>query len=136
MRAIVDTNVIAYLLLGTSAFANEVKEFWQRVRETQAPAIWEAEVTNVVWMAIRARIISADDGRERLRWAASLGVHSVASRSLWEGALIRSVQCRVAVYDTLFVELAVREQLPLATFDAKLLSAFPDVAIRPGSIRL
>jgi predicted nucleic acid-binding protein len=34
-------------------------------------------------------------------------------------------------YDTLFVELAVREGKPLLTFDAKLLATFPDVAVRP-----
>jgi predicted nucleic acid-binding protein len=39
----------------------------------------------------------------------------------------------VAVYDTLFVELAVREHLPLATFDAALLKAFPNIAVRPGA---
>jgi len=39
-----------------------------------------------------------------------------------------------AVCDTLFVELAVREQLPFATFDAALLKAFPDVAVRPAAI--
>jgi predicted nucleic acid-binding protein len=40
----------------------------------------------------------------------------------------------VAVYDTLFVELAARERLPLATFDAALLKAFPDIAVRPAAI--
>jgi hypothetical protein len=34
----------------------------------------------------------------------------------------------------LFVELAVREQLPLATFDAALLKAFPHVAARPAAL--
>jgi hypothetical protein len=32
------------------------------------------------------------------------------------------------------VELAVREQLPLATFDAALLKAFPDIAVRPADL--
>jgi len=31
------------------------------------------------------------------------------------------------------VELAVRERLPLVTFDAALLRAFPDIAVRPGA---
>jgi predicted nucleic acid-binding protein len=39
-----------------------------------------------------------------------------------------------AVYDTLFVELAVRERKRLVTFDAKLLAAFPDVAVRPSEV--
>ncbi len=40
----------------------------------------------------------------------------------------------MAVYDTLFVELAVREKLPLATFDRKVLKTFPDIASRPGDL--
>jgi hypothetical protein len=40
----------------------------------------------------------------------------------------------VAVYDTLFVELAVREEMPLATFDAAVLKAFPDIAVRPSAV--
>ena len=39
----------------------------------------------------------------------------------------------VAVYDALFVELAVREACPLVTFDRAVLRAFPDVAVRPKS---
>jgi len=40
----------------------------------------------------------------------------------------------VAVYDTLFVELAALERIPLATFDRKLLVAFPAIAKRPGDL--
>jgi len=58
----------------------------------------------------------------------------VATRRLWRGALVRACNSNVAAYDTLFVELAVREQKPLATFDAKLLAAFPDVALRPKAL--
>jgi predicted nucleic acid-binding protein len=47
------------------------------------------------------------------------------------GALERAVQSKVAVHDTLFIELAKRENLPLATFDTKVLAAFPDIAVRP-----
>jgi hypothetical protein len=32
------------------------------------------------------------------------------------------------------VELAVRERKPLVTFDATLLSTFPDVAVRPHRV--
>ena len=40
---------------------------------------------------------------------------------------------RIAGYDTLFVELASREGLPLATFDTKLLAVFPGIAKPPGA---
>jgi predicted nucleic acid-binding protein len=58
----------------------------------------------------------------------------VPNRMLWQAALVRAHQSKIAVYDTLFVELAIREQLPLATFDAALLKAFPDVAARPAAL--
>jgi predicted nucleic acid-binding protein len=37
----------------------------------------------------------------------------------------RAISSGLAVYDTLFVEVAVRENLSLATFDTKMLAAFP-----------
>jgi predicted nucleic acid-binding protein len=45
---------------------------------------------------------------------------------------VRSVQSGVAVYDTLFVELADREGVPLATFDQRLLKSWPEIACRPA----
>jgi predicted nucleic acid-binding protein len=35
---VVDTNVIAYWLLGIEPFADEVKEFWSAVTEPIAPS--------------------------------------------------------------------------------------------------
>lgn len=134
MRAVVDTNVVAYLLLGTESFTDEVRQFWDVVREPIAPALWEAELANVVWMAIRTGVVPAGEGPNRLDLAARLGVQSVPSRKLWHGAVARAVQSGVAVYDTLFVELASRERLPLATFDRKVLAAFPAIAKRPGAL--
>jgi predicted nucleic acid-binding protein len=131
MKAVVDTNVLAYFLLGTRPFVDEASRFWHVIDGALAPAVWEAELANVMWMAIRANVILAEDGRKRLGLAAKLGIQSVPNKTLWHGALERAVQSGVAVYDTLFVELASRESLPLATFDAKLLAAFPDVAVRP-----
>jgi predicted nucleic acid-binding protein len=131
MKAVVDTNVLAYFLLGTRPFVDEASRFWHAIDGALAPAVWEAELANVIWMAIRTNVILAEDGRKRLGLAAKRGIQSVPNKTLWHGALERAVQSGVAVYDTLFVELANREGLPLATFDARLLAAFPEVAVRP-----
>jgi predicted nucleic acid-binding protein len=131
MKAVVDTNVLAYFLLGTRPFVEEASRFWHALDGALAPAVWEAELANVIWMAVRADVIEAEDGRRRLSLAAKMGIQSVPSKTLWRGALERAIQLGVAVYDTLFVELAKRENLPLATFDAKVLAAFPDIAVRP-----
>jgi predicted nucleic acid-binding protein len=134
MKAVVDTNVIAYYLLGTAPFATESRRFLASVSNLLAPALWEAEMANVVWMAIRAGVLPTSEGPNRLTLAASLGIESVPTRSLLQGSLLRSVTSGVAVYDTLFVELARREACPLATFDRAVLKAFPEIAARPGSL--
>jgi predicted nucleic acid-binding protein len=134
VKAVIDTNVVAYFLLGTEEFVVEASRFWRRVTEPIAPTVWEAELANVVWMAVRARVLAPEDAPRRLTFAAGLGIESVSNRSLWHGALARALSSGVAVYDTLFVELACREHLPLATFDAKVLRSFPDVARRPEAL--
>ena len=134
MRVVVDTNVIAYYLLATEPFVDEVRAFWHRPLDPAAPSLWEAEVSNVLWMAARSGLIDKREALRRLGMAARLGIRSVPIRRLWRGALARAMNSNVAAYDTLFVELAVRERKQLATFDARLLAAFPDVAVRPRAV--
>lgn len=134
MTAVVDTNVVAYFLLGTEAFADEARSCLERVAAPIAPAHWEAELTNVVWMAVRAGVLPAAQGHARLGLARRLGIESIATATLRHGALLRAVHSGASPYDTLFVELAVRSECPLVTFDASLHRAFPDVALRPRDL--
>ena len=134
MNAVVDTNVVAYLVLGTARFVDEARTFMATLDEGWAPALWEAELANALWRATRHDVLTVDEASRRLTLADGLSIHTVPNRTLWRGALVRAHQANVAVYDTLFVELAVREQLPLVTFDSALLKAFPDVAVRPAAL--
>jgi predicted nucleic acid-binding protein len=135
VKTVVDTNVVAYYLLGTSKFVAEAREFWNSAGELIAPALWEAEIANVIWMAARAKVVTEQDASAKLALAARLGIHSVNNRTLWHGALVRSLNSGIAVYDTLFVELAEREGIPLATFDEKVLKTFPAIAKRPRALQ-
>ena len=134
MTAVVDTNVVAYYLLGTEPFLEEVRQFWRRVEEVWAPVHWEAELANAVWMAVRTGVLPSDEGHQKLDLAARLGIQSVPNRSLWQPALTRAVNSGAAVYDTLFVELAAQRNLSLATFDRNILKKFPEIAKRPKSL--
>jgi predicted nucleic acid-binding protein len=87
VKAVVDTNVVAYLLLGTAAFVDESRECFERVVTPLAPAHWEAELANVVWMAVKAGVLSAADGPARLGLARRLGIESIATSTLSQGAL-------------------------------------------------
>ena len=131
MRAVVDTNVIAYFLLGTEAFREECERFWRKVRDPMAPASWEAEITNVLWMATRKGLVELPEALHRLELAKALRIRSVPVSSLWSGALARGYASGLAAYDAIFVELADREGVPLATFDEAVITAFPRLAMRP-----
>jgi predicted nucleic acid-binding protein len=134
VKAVVDTNVITYFVLGAEGFVDEARDFLAALEEGSAPALWEAELANALWMATRHKILSPNDASRRLALTEGLGINSVPVRALWKGALVRAQQSSVAVYDTLFIELAARENLPLATFDAALRRSFPNVAVRPSAI--
>lgn len=134
MRAVVDANVVAYFLLGTQKFVAEARAFWNQADELVAPSIWEAEIANVVWMAARSDVITSEDATAKLALAGRLGVHSISNRTLWHGALTRALKSGVAVYDTLYVELADREGVPMATFDEKILKTYPAIAKRPRDL--
>ena len=133
MTAVVDTNVVAYYLLGTEPFVDEVRQFWRAVDETWAPVHWEAELANAIWMAVRTGALPREEGHQKLDMASRLGIQAVPVRSLWQPALTRALDSGVAVYDTLFVELAAQRDLQMATFDTELLKKFPDLAKRPRS---
>jgi len=133
VTGVVDTNVVAYYLLGTEPFVDEVRQFWRVIDDIWAPAHWEAELADAIWMAVRTGTLPRDEGHQKLDMASRLGIQAVAIRSLWQPALTRAMEAGVAVYDTLFVELAAQRDLPLATFDNELLKRFPEIAKRPRS---
>lgn len=134
MTAVVDTNVVAYYLLGADASAEEARRVFHGAAALMAPAHWEAELANVVWMAVRHGALSAEEAPVRLGQARRLQIEPVATSTLCQSALLRALATGVAVYDTLFVELAVRARCPLVTFDRAILRAFPAVARRPREL--
>ena len=134
MKAVVDTHVVAYYLLGTQPFAAEARRFWRTVDSPVAPAHWQAELASVLWMATRTGAIPTDEGHRRLDFASRLRIQAVPVGRLWQGALALSLSSDVSPYDTLFVALARSRRLPLVTFDKQVLKAFPDVAQRPADI--
>lgn len=134
MKVVVDTNVVAYLLLGTKAFVEEARHALRTGLDLLAPAHWEAELANVLWMAVRSGVLPPEEGPARLRLARGLGIETVATATLCQGALLRSLASGISVYDTLFVELAARTDCLLVTFDKAVLKAFPNIAIRPRDL--
>jgi predicted nucleic acid-binding protein len=89
---------------------------------------------NTVWLAVREGMLPQEDGLESLAAAEQLGIRSIDPQELWTGAYRRALDANHPGYDTLFVELAARESIPLATFDNGILTKFSEIAQRPRDL--
>ena len=133
-RFVVDTNVLAYYVLGTEPFCEEVTEIFMKPPELIAPDWWQSEFLNVVWQAVRLRGISLFHGLELLEEVGRLLSWTVPVGSLWREALVAAEEHNCSTYDTLFVALAERENCSLLTYDQSLLTRFPRIARSPTQV--
>jgi len=89
------------------------------------PVLWHVEVGNILLLAERRQRLSAEGREAHLRDLAALPIsvdydgHGVA----WGAAMALAQRHRLTLYDGLYLELAVRLRVPLATFDAALVRA-------------
>jgi predicted nucleic acid-binding protein len=96
----------------------------ERMRSDQAlvPSLWWFEVRNTLIVNERRGRLAEADTAAFLRALSRLGV--VVDRSPEDAAVLTlSRKHRLTVYDASYLELAVRETLPLATLDADLARA-------------
>lgn len=92
-----------------------------------APAIWSYEVTNFLATAARTGRMSASSRAEFIEW---LVVQPVAVERSTLPRLLRTTlaiadRLSISAYDAAYLELALREGLPLATLDESLRRAAP-----------
>jgi predicted nucleic acid-binding protein len=123
---VVDTNVIAYLLLA-GQYTAAARATLARDPEWAAPLLWRSEFRNVLALYLRqkhltlAEAVALQETAETLlegrEFSADSGdVLALASRS------------RRTAYDCEFVAVAQALGVPLVTSDAQVLGSFPDVA--------
>lgn len=86
------------------------------------PAHWRAEVGNGLLMALRRGRLTADRLPRILAELSMLPVSVDASgaHEAWAGPLAQALATGLTLHDALYLELAKRCGLPLATFDAAL----------------
>jgi predicted nucleic acid-binding protein len=86
------------------------------------PVIWHAEVANALVVKERQKRLGEEVAREMLRALDDLAV-TVDLRSaeaVFVSTVLLARQHRLSVYDAMYLELAIRESLPLATTDGAL----------------
>ena len=134
MRLVVDTDVVAAILLGQSARCDEAVQLIRSSSELLVPSHFRAELGNVIWKSVVLGGYPADQIEALLAAAEALSITVVDVGELWRGALARAIAAKHPVYDTLFVELAVRESIPMASFDRPLRRRFPTIVKAPREL--
>ena len=112
-------------------FPDEANVSTARLRESLVedsafvPALWPVETGNVLLMATRRGRIAKDEWqqiREDLQ-ALPINIDPVSTDRVWGAVLDLADTYRISAYDAIYLELALRLRLPLATLDRELASA-------------
>jgi predicted nucleic acid-binding protein len=86
------------------------------------PGLWLLEVGNVLLLAERRKSLSAAARRDHLADLSRLPIvidYATASHA-WHDTMSLAERHGLTLYDAVYLELSLRQQLPLATFDAAL----------------
>jgi predicted nucleic acid-binding protein len=129
---VVDTNVIAALLLPTSGHTAAAVALLERDRDWAAPVLWRSEFGNILATAVRNRWLTEAQATEALGSAEELmegGEFGVPTAEV----LRTAIGSGCTAYDCEFVVLARDLGVELITLDQALLKAFPQVARQLGS---
>ena len=104
--------------------------------EAIAPAIWPFEVANALLVGERRKRVTVALVTSALRHIAELpiSVDPVRVDHAFEPVLSFARQQQLTEYDAAYLELAVRESLPLATLDDRLRRAARRAGIAPVRI--
>lgn len=123
---VVDTNVLAYLLLpGPKTELAEILR--QQDRDWVAPPLWRSELRNVLSGYLRRDLLQRSAAVVLMQEAeAILSAHEEPVSTELVLELVSTSQC--SAYDCEFVAAAQQLDVPLVTEDRAILAAFPDRA--------
>ena len=124
---VVDTNILAYLLLPYE-FSAQADALFKRDPEWAAPILWRSEFRNLLAGYVRRKTFTFDEVLKIQAEAEALlagNEHEVDSRRVLE--LVRDSNC--SSYDCEFIALAARLGTKVVTMDAKMLREFPQFAV-------
>ena len=93
-----------------------------KTEEAIVPGLWWFEIRNILVVNERRKRITESDTGVFLRGLAGLRIR--VDREPEEGVVLTLARThRLSIYDASYLELALREAIPLATLDAELTAA-------------
>lgn len=132
-RLVLDASVaVAWCFEGESTpYTESILDLLAAGAEALTSAIWPLEVANALLVAERRRRITTAQTTALLQRISKLPilVEPTSPDRAFNDILPVARQLQLAEYDAAYVELALREALPLATLDAKLRRAARSVGL-------
>ncbi len=119
-------------------FADEACESADAIRDSLTddhaivPALWAAEVGNVLLTATRRQRISRHDWQHVAAGlkALPIEIEPESKSRVFDAVLPLAHEARLSVYDATYLEIALRQGLALATLDQRLLNAAREHGVR------
>ena len=118
-RLIVDASVATKWLF-EEAGSSEAGQLRAASYDLVAPDLMPVEVANVVWKRVRQGKLPIESGRRMLRVLRSAPVRMRRTQSLVDAAWEIAVQRDRAIYDSMYLALAIALGAPLVTADRRL----------------
>jgi len=126
---VTDANVIAQLVLPSDNQALII-HIYEMEKDWLAPILWRSEFRNVLKKYLRANIIDHSLAQHAMaKILETIGKNEFVIDSYKVIQLL--AESTVSAYDAEYVALAQETESRLVTFDKKLISLFPDVAVHP-----
>ncbi len=99
--------------------------------EMLVPRLWHLEIANVLLVGERRKRCSQADTTQWLAYLTGLSIvlDSETEMRAWSDTLNLARQYGLSAYDASYLELALREGIPLATLDAPLKGAAQAVGV-------
>ncbi len=127
-RFVLDASVALAWFLDrpTAQYADHVRQLLLRGNRAVVPALWQLEIANGFVVAERRGLLMPSDTTEALQKLDVVVAQAIESSQ--DAASMRSVlrtarEFRLTAYDAVYLEMALRQNLPLATLDRQLLAA-------------
>ena len=98
-------------------------------QEALVPSLWRLEVVNVLNVAERQERISTARSLVFLDFLLELPIIVDETPQDFKDIHLLSKAYGLSAYDAAYLDLATREQVPLATFDKKLIKAAKDAGV-------
>ena len=126
---VVDASVAAKWILpaATEPFAQQADDLLRNYKQGQVelvvPDLFWSELGNILWKAVRRKLISADAAEISLLRMTTHDLTTIPSQTILSQALSIAISFDRAIYDSIYVALAINQKASLITADEKLANA-------------